>query len=442
MTASRTICSRSAASVRLTINGRAHMATHAPAIALLVINVGLLWLLLAVPLGLRTLRVQRSFRANRAKVWNAIFPLGTSADWHHSVLTSQIIPGAPNRVQQTYTHLDRHGHPIARTLEIDETLAGAEYSACVLEDSALDAAFWKDFHERRRLVEVGDRVHLTIEQTDRYRGLAFLIFRFFALRREIKALRQWLETGQSKPARAVFEHPLVQCGLAILSTLLLWPFFGLTRNGLLLSTLLTLVIVLHELGHMAAYRAFGHKTVRMIFVPLLGGVAIGGRPYNSLFEVATCALMGAGMSAFLIPVAILLHEAAGDDVFALGTAVLIFLLILGAFNLLNLLPMNRFDGGQVLRQVFHSHTGRVAGSFLITLIIAGVGWRIGLSTPALLVGLAVFALLSMMGSGGVKPRHRLDEMTGGERLLSGLGLYSAVALHGYAVVYATDRLFS
>ena len=117
-------------------------------------------------------------------------------------------------------------------------------------------------------------------------------------------------------------------------------------------------------------------------------------------------------------------------------------MILGAFNLLNLLPMNRFDGGQVLRQVFHSRVSRMAGSFLITLIIAGIGWRIGLPAPALLAGLAVFALLSMMGHGGVKPRHRLDEMTGSERLLSGLGLYSAVALHGYAIVYATDRLFS
>ncbi|MCV9997288.1 hypothetical protein OE766_03400 [Pararhizobium sp. YC-54] len=420
------------------------MATHAPAITLLVLNVGLLWLLLAVPLGLRTVRVRRSFQAGRAKVWSAVFPLGASADWHHAVLASRIVPDAPNRVQQTYAHLDRHGQPIVRLLEITETVPGSEYDALVLDDSALDTAFWKDFRERRRLVEDGGVVHLTIEQTDRYRGLAFLIFRFFALRREVNALQQWLKTGQSKPVRVPFEHPLVQSGLALLSTLLLWPFFGLTRNGLLLSSLLTLVIVLHELGHMAAYRAFGHKTARMIFVPLLGGVAIGGRPYNSLFEVAICALMGAGVSAFLIPVAIILHEAAGDEVFAFvsGTAVLIFLLILGAFNLLNLLPMNRFDGGQILRQVFHSRVSRVAGSFLITLIIAGVGWRIGLSTPALLAGLAVFALLSMMGHGGVKPRHHLDEMTGGQRILSGLGLYSAVALHGYAIVYATDRLFS
>ncbi|URK87953.1 hypothetical protein LP421_10025 [Rhizobium sp. RCAM05350] len=191
------------------------MAAHSPAIALLVINVGLLWILLAVPIGLRTVRVHGSFRASRAKVWHAVFPLGTSADWHHSVLTSRSLPDTPNRVQQTYTHLDRHGQPIVRSLEITETLPGTEYDARVLDDSALDAVFWKDFHERRRLVEDGEVVHLTIEQTDRYRGVAFLIFRFFALRREVKALQQWLETGQSKPARVAFEHPLVQSGLAL-----------------------------------------------------------------------------------------------------------------------------------------------------------------------------------------------------------------------------------
>jgi hypothetical protein len=65
-----------------------------------------------------------------------------------------------------------------------------------------------------------------------------------------------------------------------------------------------------------------------------------------------------------------------------------------------------------------------------------------LSSQVLLAGLAIFALLSLMGQGGVKPRHRLDEMTGRQRILSGLGLYSAVALHGNAIIYATDRLFS
>ena len=111
-----------------------------------------------------------------------------------------------------------------------------------------------------------------------------------------------------------------------------------------------LVILLHELGHMVAYRAFGHPSVRMIFVPLLGGIAIGGRPYNSHFEVATCALMGAGFSALLVPILVAAHQSVQGipHPAAMDGPTLVFLVILGAFNLLNLLPTYRFDGGQVL----------------------------------------------------------------------------------------------
>ncbi len=423
------------------------MTAYASAVTLLVINMGLLWLLMAAPVGRRTLRVSRRLQADCDTVWKAVSATGRSADWHHAVLSSRVLPGAVLRVEQTFTHLDRHGQPIVRQFAVTEQImADGMDRRCelrVLEDSALDVAFWKDFREQRRLAVQGDGVVLTLEQTDRYRGLAFLVFRFFSMRREMLALQQWLETGQSLPIRGGFEHPLVQVGLALLSTLILWPFFGLNSHGLMMSVLLTLVIVLHEFGHMAAYRAFGHKSVRMIFVPLLGGIAIGGRPYNSLFEVATCALMGAGLSAFLVPVAVALHNAGGEAPLGLipGPSILIFLLILGAFNLLNLLPMNRFDGGQVLRQVFRSRHSLMIGSFLVTLVILAIGWRIGLPTPALLAGLAIFALLSLMARGGIKPRHRLDEMTTVQRLVSGFGLYAAVALHGYAIIYATDRLF-
>eukprot|EP01035_Chromulina_nebulosa_P052501 gene52501-71609_t len=161
---------------------------------------------------------------------------------------------------------------------------------------------------------------------------------------------------------------------------MLWPFFGLDLEGLMISSFLTLVIVLHELGHLVAYRAFGHARPRMIFVPLLGGIAIGGRPYHSRFEVATCALMGPGVSAFLVPILVALQNTAAKAPWAQDTSgpLLVFLLILGAFNLLNLLPMYRFDGGQILRQVFDSQRLLALGSFGIAAAIAATGWHIGL----------------------------------------------------------------
>lgn len=413
------------------------MSTSLSVLALLAVNLGLIWLLIAAPVGRRTLQLKRVFKAPPGRIAALVSPLGAEADWHPSVLSSERL--SQDRVRQTFSYPDRRGDPITRMLAVSETVDGSGM-ACetrVVEDSALDASFWRNFVERRFLKQVPGGTLLTVEQTDRYCGIAFLFFRYIQLRREMKALDLWLATGSGE-VRGRLEHPVTQAGLAVLSTLLLWPFFGFNPYGLMLSTTLTVVIVLHELGHMAAYRAFGHKRVRMIFVPLLGGIAIGGRPYNSRFEVAVCALMGAGMSAFLVPPLIALHDVPGRTA---GAALSIFLLILGAFNLLNLLPMHRFDGGQVLRQVFSSRAGLVAASFFVTLAILGVGWRIGLPAQLLIAGLAVFTVLSLIGAGGVKPRRALDPMTAPQRLLAGFGLYAALVLHGYAIVYACERLF-
>jgi Zn-dependent protease len=425
------------------------MSVMQSALLLLLINLGLLWLLMRMPLGLRTLRLNRSFDCAPETLWSAMNPAGSAASWHHSMISSKPLADGTNIVEQTFTMPDRHGEPLRRLLALEPVLAVAGvqtphhgFQSSIIDDSTLDASFWKDFRERRIVRPTSAGAVLEIDQTDRYRGLAFLIFRYFALRREMRALDGWLKTGQSQP-QGYFEHPLVQVALAILSTFLLWPFLGLTLKGLMISTFLTVIIALHELGHMAAYRMFGHTSVRMIFIPFLGGIAIGGRPYRSLFEVATCALMGSGMSAFLVPILIIGERLTETGVLPLAASspILAFLLILGAFNLLNLLPMHRFDGGQVLRQIFRTRRSQILASFLVTLCILCVGLEIGLPARYLLTGLLVFTLVSLIGGGSFKPRQKLDEMNGGERMLVSFGLYAAIAMHGYAIVFAIGKLF-
>lgn len=419
------------------------MTLSTPALLLLITNLGLLWLLLAAPVGFRTIRMRRIFAATPERIWNMVYPLGREASWSPSVLSSEAAP-EKGRVVQRFAHSDRRGQPISRTLEVDESLMGGAhaYDARVIEDSALDPSAWANYRERRVVAAADVGAELTVEQTDRYRGLALLVFRFFMIRRELDQLDSCLRTGRATRS-GMFEHPLTQFLMAVLSTLLLWPFFGFSAWGLMISTMLTVVIALHELGHMAAYRAFGHKTVRMIFIPLLGGIAIGGRPYNALFEVAVCALMGAGFSALLVPVLIAGHAGLEADPATMRFAgpALVFLLVLSAFNFLNLLPMSRFDGGQVLRQVFPTRDGLLGATFLVTAAILWTGHRIGVPLEALLGGLAVMALMSMTSNNSFKPREALDEMSGTERLTAGLGYYAVLAIHAYGLVYATDHLF-
>ncbi|NKN38966.1 hypothetical protein HFC70_21660 [Agrobacterium sp. a22-2] len=421
------------------------MQTIAPALLLLAINIGLLWLLMAAPLGRRTISLTRTMRTSPSDLWNAIRPAGAVAAWHPSVTAERMPNPSASRLEQSLRQPDRHGQPIVRTLAVDieERPEGGLYriNARVVADSSLDMAFWAEFRDHRTVTPAGRDACLTVAQTDHYRGAAFYLYRYLMLYREIGALERFLASGK-RASPGWLEHPLVTVLLAVVSTLMLWPFFGLTRNGLMISTMLTVVIILHELGHMTAYRAFGHRSARMIFVPLLGGVAIGGRPYNSLFEVATCALMGPGISAFLVPILIAAEQSVGVSLLpqAVDGPLLVFLLILGAFNLLNLLPMSRFDGGQILRQIFPSRGALAAGSFGITAAILWTGWRIGVPTMALLAALSVFTLMSLMAAVSIKPRDTLIEMTPPERLMAGFGLYAAVSIHAYAVIYACERL--
>ncbi|MGV3552554.1 hypothetical protein [Rhizobium sp.] len=419
------------------------MTMSLPALFLLVANLGLIWLLMAAPLGIKTIRLRRMLHEGPDRVWQAIHPLGRDALWYPSLIGSVADPET-GRVVQQLSHADRRGNPVRRTLELSEIRGPWQhaYEARVVEDSTLDPSFWVNYRERRMVGPSEGGTELVVEQTDRYRGLAFLVFRFFALRRELNALSGWLRTGKVEQS-GLFEQPGTQLLMAVLSTLALWPFFGLSGQGLIYSCLLTVVIAFHELGHMAAYRAFGHKTVRMIFIPLLGGLAIGGRPYNSRYEVAVCALMGPGMSAFLVPVLVAAHAALAQSVpgHAAGGYVLIFLLVLSAFNLLNLLPMSRFDGGQVLRQVFPTQDGLLGGTFLVTAAILFTGWRVGIPSQALFGGLAVMALLSLANRASVKMREEMADMSAGERLSAGFGYYSAIAIHAYGLVFACDLLF-
>ena len=417
------------------------MTDFQTALVLLGVNLGLIWLMMAAPLGTRTIRLRRHLDKRPEEVWNMARPAGGLADWHPAVSSVRPVAGKPDRLELLYRDADRNGRPITRELAIDRTgvTADGEFSCelRIVADSALDIDFWSGYREVRRIGPASHGSTLTIEQTDSYRGLGFLLYRYLLLAREMKALERHIDGA--RPGRSRLEHPLSQAGLATLSTLILWPFFGLDATGLMISVFLTLVIVFHELGHMVAFRAFGHHHTRMIFVPLLGGIAIGGRPYASRFEVATCALMGAGISAFAVPILIAAHRAAGDG--PMAAPVLVLMLILTAFNLLNLLPMHRFDGGQVLRQIFADRHLQTLATFAIALAVVWTGWRIGLPPQALIAGLAVFSLMSLIRSRKVRPRTELKPMTPHERLLTGFGLCAALAIHAVGVIYACERLF-
>jgi Zn-dependent protease len=194
---------------------------------------------------------------------------------------------------------------------------------------------------------------------------------------------------------------------------------------------------------MAAFRLMGHRRVRMIFIPLLGGIAIGGRPYDSRFEVAFVALMGAGFSAFVMAFALgCSTRAAAAGEMHLANVLMIFAGCAALFNLANLAPMWKFDGGQVLRQICPNAPVLAAASFLLLALLLGFGYLAGFSIRVLIVAGIVVALLSLITAGsGFKPRHELKPILTRDRWAMAAALLSVFAIHGSGVVWAAQQLF-
>ncbi|MEO5758316.1 MAG: site-2 protease family protein [Mesorhizobium sp.] len=409
-------------------------------VILVASNLGLIFLLMTAPLGLRTVRLGRVVAMDRQRLWQALWPLGSDAGWSGEILSAEALDGdGMARVMLSWE--GRDGQPIERISHFEGVVEGSRFSMRVIEDTALDASFWKDYRETTELVSEGSGTRVTLSQTDRYRGIAFLVFRYFAMRRELGKLQHWARTGQYRKG-GWFEHPLSQVGFATLSALILWPFFGLHLGGLALAAILTSVVALHELGHMAAFRLMGHRKARMIFIPLLGGIAIGGRPYDSRFEVAFVALMGAGFSAFLVPVAIAASTFAGGEGHKVAAALLATLAgFLALFNIGNLVPVWKFDGGQVLRQICPGPILLALASFFLLSVFLGLGWRAGFSSNFLLAAGAVFSILSLLTMrSGVKPRHELKPIRTVDRFVIAGALLAVFAIHGYGVLWASAQL--
>lgn len=400
----------------------------------------LMWLVMSAPIGLRTITRTVRVEGSLARIKASLHPFGDDYTWNQAVSAVEKFDAQNGKM--VTTHTDRSGGFIERDFSIEED--GNSWRARFTSDTSLAQDFWNDHEMATSLSAVSENVtDVTISETDSYRGVAFMVFRFFSLRRQALKLKIWVEKGTFKRG-GVFEKPSTQFGMAVLSALLLWPVFGLHTDGLVLSVMLTAVVGLHELGHIIAFRLMGHKGARMIFIPILGGIAMGSRPYDRHFEIGFSALMGAGFSAFLMAGVMLLAQGLQWKIDPLAwQGMIVFVLMGSLFNLGNLIPVWKFDGGQVLRQVFRSRLGLSIGSFVLLIWFFGVGFAMGLPSNMLIVAGAIFTLLSIMTSrGGIKPKKPLTPMTGQERFAIMAAFAAVFSIHASVLVWSADRLLS
>jgi Zn-dependent protease len=135
--------------------------------------------------------------------------------------------------------------------------------------------------------------------------------------------------------------------LSLIACASFWALYGFDYMLMLVP-----IILLHEYGHLVAYRMTGQTGNRMMLVPFMGGIAIASSEHKSEFDRAFCAIMG---PAICVPLSIILTLMAGLTMdhwsgwwFYTGT------MISASMNALNLLPMLPLDGGHSLESMARS----------------------------------------------------------------------------------------
>ena len=152
--------------------------------------------------------------------------------------------------------------------------------------------------------------------------------------------------------------------------------------------LLLMVVLIHELGHLAGMALFGYRDRQILFVPFLGAAAIGRNEDATPFQKLIIYLLGPIPGIALGFACLRLGTIAGGWFWTeLG---IIAILI----NYLNLLPLAPLDGGRVVETILLSRFPRAQALFLFaSACLFGLGGILA-GDPVLLI-LAAFMALSL-----------------------------------------------
>lgn len=134
--------------------------------------------------------------------------------------------------------------------------------------------------------------------------------------------------------------------VTISSMVLFAVTFSLIINDYLFIGLLIAVLLIHELGHFLTMKAFGYKKLKMLFIPFMGAMVQGEKDSYSQRESALMLLAGP-VPGIITGFLILYFRSESEMSWLIQLGVLFIFL-----NVLNLIPIDPLDGGQLFRTLF------------------------------------------------------------------------------------------
>jgi len=216
-------------------------------------------------------------------------------------------------------------------------------------------------------------------------------------------------------------HILISAGVALVTGFLSLLAFALMTNWLI-SGLLVAALLVHEFGHLLAFRLIGQPWGRLVFLPFLGALAVPRLPYETQAQAVFSALMGPGFS---VPLAICIALPMMFGIALPGWLILLGIVITG-LNLFNLLPVEPLDGGVALRSVLAKLMGKYArfGLLAIGVLILATGFYYEQ------IILLIFGAISILAN--IRPRmidHGLKPLSSLQVTISTLGFTGIVTAY-------------
>ena len=132
------------------------------------------------------------------------------------------------------------------------------------------------------------------------------------------------------------------------------------------------VLLTHELGHFIMMKMFGYKNVRMLFIPLMGAFVQGSKEEYS--QKQSLIVIGAGpFPGILFGFGLIVAAYFFKEVWMVNLGLLFLFL-----NLMNLVPLDPLDGGQLFKLLMKRNHDLflLIFSFISSLVLIAVGWLI------------------------------------------------------------------
>lgn len=220
---------------------------------------------------------------------------------------------------------------------------------------------------------------------------------------------------------------LISAGVAVATGIITIATFA-SAFGFVVATLLVGALLVHEFGHLLAYRLIGQPWGRLVFLPFLGAIAVPRVGFSTQAQSVFAALMGPAFSVVL-PLAatayLWIDEGNADIAVVIG-------IVAAALNLFNLLPVEPLDGGVVLRSVLARLFGRFArfGMIVVGAGVMAIGLYAHLALLTIFGGIAILAnLRPRMIDTGLAPLSSLQVTISTFSFMSVVAAYAVLLRH-------------